>query len=92
MSRIGLFLCALYAITIACCIVLSYSASGDFRGQFVFLQLPIALQGAVLQALGLDQFLGQLSWVAAYLFIGLPAFAFLYFTGWSISRLLSNSR
>ena len=85
-------MCALYATATAGCIALAYSASDDFKGQFVFLQLPIALQGALLQTLGLGPILGQLTWVTAYLFIALPTFAFLYFTGWSISRLLSNSR
>lgn len=82
MSRIGVVLCALYAVVIAACFAFAYSAGGDFNGQFVFLQLPIALQGALLHEFGLGSFLGSLSLVVAYTVLGLPTFALLYLVGW----------
>ena len=90
MSRIGLSFCALYAAAIVGCIALAYSGSSDFKGQFVFLQLPIAIQGALLQEIGLVPLLEKLTWVTAYIFIASPTFVLLYFTGWFISRFLSN--
>ncbi|MGB4925451.1 MAG: hypothetical protein WBP25_03015 [Giesbergeria sp.] len=80
----------MYATAIGGCITLAYSGSGDFKGQFVFLQLPIAIQGALLQEIGLGPLLEKLTLVTAYIFIALPTFIFLYFTGWFISRLLFN--
>lgn len=91
MSRIGLFLCALYATAIATCLAFAYDAGNDFKGQYVFLQLPIALQISLMQELGLISHLRHISWVAAYLLLGLPAFALLYFVGWLIDRCRSNS-
>ncbi|RYX80075.1 hypothetical protein EON83_30175 [bacterium] len=67
----------------------SLSAQGDPKGSFVFLQLPIALQGALLQALGLGEFLASLSWVSAYIVIGIPTMIFLYVIGRFLGRFLS---
>lgn len=91
MSRYGLLFCAIYATVICICLALAFSAGGDFKGQFVFLQLPIALQGAALQFLGLGSLLATLSWVAAYVAIAIPTFGLLYFTGWFLQRLASDN-
>ncbi|MBI3222422.1 MAG: hypothetical protein HYZ46_04990 [Nitrosomonadales bacterium] len=84
MSRIGLVLCVLYVLIIAACFTMAFSSGTDLKGQFVFMQLPIAIQGALLQALGLGSFLGQLSWVLAYMLIVPSTFVLLYFAGWLI--------
>lgn len=86
MSRIGLGLCALYGVFIAACLCIAYFARGDFKGHFVLLQLPIALQGSLLVSLGLGPILTHLSWTGAYLFIGLPTFVVLYRLGWLIDQ------
>jgi hypothetical protein len=91
MSRVGLFFCAIYATAICICLALAFSAGGDLKGQFVFLQLPIALQGGALQFLGLGSLLANLSWVAAYAVIAIPTFGLLYFTGWFLQRLASDN-
>lgn len=91
MSRIGLFLCALYAAAIATCLAFAYDAGNNFKSQYVFLQLPIALQISLFQELGLVSHLRHASWAAAYLLLGLPTFALLYFVGWCIGRCRSNS-
>jgi hypothetical protein len=91
MSRLGLFLCALYAATIATCLAFAYDAGSDFKGQYVFLQLPIALQMSLLQELGIASQLRHISWATAYLLLGLPTFALLYIAGWLIDRCRSNS-
>ena len=91
MSRVGLFFCAIYATAICICLALAFSAGGDFKGQFVFLQLPIALHGGALQFLGLGSLLAKLSWVAAYVVIAIPTFGLLYFAGWFLQRLASDN-
>jgi hypothetical protein len=65
---------------------LAYSAHGDLKGQFVLLQLPIAVQGYLLASLGFGPILKQLSWFTAYLLIGLPTFVVLYRLGWLIDQ------
>jgi hypothetical protein len=88
MSRLGVVLCSFYLLIIATCLALSLSAGGDFKGQFVFMQLPIALQEALLvsllQAVGLVSWLAELGWMEAYLLLGLPTFVALYAFGWVI--------
>jgi hypothetical protein len=90
MSRVGLFLSALYAAVIVICLAFAYDAGSDFKGQYVFLQLPIALQSSLLQWLDHTSSIGHLSWAAAYLLFGLPTFALLYLVGWLIDRCRSN--
>ena len=59
---------------------------GDSKGRFIYLQLPIVLQGALLDGLGLSLVLSGLSWPAAYLIIGVPTLALLYGVGALIDR------
>jgi hypothetical protein len=81
MSKTGSILCGIYAAVIIICIAISASADGDFKGQFVFLQLPIALQLALVQELGLIEFFKEMTWFPAYLILGLPTFGLLYLLG-----------
>jgi hypothetical protein len=90
MSRIGKILCLIYALIIIACFAGAYSAEGDFKGQYVFLQLPIAIQMAGINAIGLSSKLQNLSWVGAYALLGLPTFLLLYFVGWAIDGRSSN--
>lgn len=80
MSRIGLALCVAYVAVAASCVAIAFSAD-DAKGKFVFLQLPIAMQAALLQSIGLGPLLESLSWPAAYALLGVPAVALLYFVG-----------
>lgn len=84
MSRIGKILCLIYALIIIACFAAAYSADGDFKGQYVYLQLPIALQMAGIHAIGLSSKLQNISWVGAYALLGVPTFLFIYFVGWAI--------
>ena len=90
MSRIGISLCLVYALIIFVCFTFAYSADGDFKGQYVFLQLPIAFQMAGIDAIGLSSQLQNISWVGAYALLGLPTFFLLYFVGWAIDGRRSN--
>lgn len=81
MSRLGLALCALYVTIVGVCAALAITGSGDPKGRFAFLQLPIALQAAALDALGLGWLMERLSWGAAYLVLGVPTLAALYLVG-----------
>lgn len=89
-NRTGLVFCALYATATCACFAMAFSSS-DFKGRFVFLQLPIALQHSALSALGFGPLLTNLSWVAAYVVIAIPTFGLLYVSGWLIECLLSDN-
>lgn len=89
MSRVGLFLCALYAAVIVTCFAFAYGAG--IKGQYVILQLPIALQSSLLQEVGLASHIEHISWAAAYLLLGLPTIALLYYAGWLIERCCANA-
>lgn len=69
-SRMGLSLMGTYAFVTAMAIgcALWASASGDPKGYFVLLQLPVALQLAAMPE-GLLRQLGEISWVMIYLTI-----------------------
>lgn len=74
----------MYALIIALCLLMMFSAGSDAKGRFVFLQLPLALQMAGLYELGGSAWLRGLSWWAAYFWIGLPTFIALYGLGWGL--------
>jgi len=77
----------MYGIVIAACVAIAFSKKYDFKSRFVLLQLPIALQCALLDALGLTPYLARVSWLGTYALLGLPTFAFLYLVGWFIDIL-----
>jgi hypothetical protein len=85
-SRLGAGLCALYLALIVLCLIAGFAASSDPKGRFVFFQLPIAVQGGLLQSLGLGTALEGLSWPLAYILLGGATFLLLYFLGALIER------
>lgn len=89
MNRIGLALCSTYVVATASCVSFAFAVD-DAKGKFVLLQLPIALQAALLQGIGLGPLLESLPWAAAYLLLGLPTVALLYFVGALFSLRSAN--
>ncbi|MEM8514090.1 hypothetical protein RCH14_003427 [Massilia sp. MP_M2] len=90
MSRLGLLLCAPYAVFILACVGIVSLGAGDDASQLVFLQLPIAGQLVVVQALGLGRAIAFLSWPDAYGLLVMPVFVLLYAVGglceWALAR------
>jgi len=86
---IGLNLCAIYLAATAACWAIAWSAGADFKGRFVFLQLPIALQAALVDALGFSPQLSGLSWFACYAIFLPLTLGLLYGVGWLVTRLLA---
>lgn len=92
MSRIGLWLCGIYAATIAACVGFVFLGNTDFKGNYVLLQLPIALQSVIVSNLGLGPFLKDISWLAAYALFASPVFALLYGLGALVDRVCAVHR
>lgn len=81
-SRLGLGLTGIYAAGTAAALVaaLCWVASGDPKGSYVLLQLPIALQLAALPD-SLLRRMGGMSWTMVYLVIWPPTVLVLYGLG-----------
>ena len=92
MSRLGLLLCAPYAIFIVACVGIVSLAGGDNASQLIFLQLPIAGQLALVQTLGLGRALEFLAWPDAYALFVVPVFVLLYGAGALFERHLERRR
>ena len=88
-SKTGAALALCYAVITMACIGVSISDQGDPKGSFVLLQLPIAVQAALLDSIGLGEFLTSLGWVSTYIVLGVPTIIILYIIGRFLGRLLS---
>jgi hypothetical protein len=88
MSKFGTALCLTYLLAILVCLGFALTAHGDPKGQFVFAQIPIALQGSLAAALGFGPALARLSWPEAYLYLAGPTFVLLYAVGWVITATM----
>lgn len=86
MSRVGLWLAALYAFVATGCVIAAHAVAIDDKGRHVILQAPIALQAALLDAAGLGAALDSLDWASAYAWIGVPTLLLAYGLGWLVDR------
>lgn len=68
-NKTGVALCAIYLLLTGLCLWATYSGGPDFKGQFVILQLPIALQLGLLDFVGFCAFTHNLSWLTGYLIL-----------------------
>ena len=89
-SRAGAALCAVYVTGCIAAVAYSVLASGDPKGRFVIFQMPIVVQGALLDSVGLGSLLVGLSWPAAYALLALPVLPLLYGLGVLIERVLTS--
>lgn len=80
MSKTGLWLCAGYVLLIAACVAYAFSLD-EAKGRHVILQLPIVLQAALADALGMSGRLFTMSWPIAYLVLASPVLLLLYGAG-----------
>ena len=88
-SKIGIGLVLVYVLITAICLVMLYSTD-DFKGQYIFLQLPIALQMGVVHTLDLNQYLRSINWFGTYIILWLPTIFFLYCMGWTLSQIIKS--
>ena len=81
-----MFLCLGYTILIAVSILIAYSTDGDDKGWFLFMQLPLSPQLALLQEFGLSSLVEGQGWIKVYIYVGGLTYVALYFLGWLIGR------
>jgi hypothetical protein len=82
---IGWGLCILYTAGTATCWLMAYASNADPKGNFVLKQIPIAIQLALLDWLGLRSLAHNLSWFTAYAILFPLAILVLYGIGWLVS-------
>lgn len=87
MSKYGIAFCLTYLLAILVCLGFVLTAHGDPKGQFVFAQIPIALQGSLAAGLGLGSALARLSWPEACLYLAGSTFVLFYAVGWVITKV-----
>lgn len=87
-SITGAVFAGIYLLTSAACVVMALSVD-DSKGRFVFMQVPIALQTAVVPH-GALRMLEDISWPAAYAMFGLPTLLGLYFLGAALGKVASS--
>ena len=81
MSKYGLFISSAYLIILVICAAVGKLSNIDSKGKFVILQLPISLQGALIDAIGFGQFLERFDWIVLYVVIGGTTTVALYIFG-----------
>lgn len=93
-NRLGLWLCVTYLLfTCLCALALIYP-SADSKGNFVIAQIPIALQLALLDSVGLAdfQFLKNWTFPLAYALLVPPTIVFIYFASLPLARTWGRSK
>lgn len=79
---LSFILCGLYLAATVVCLVWAFLASGDPKGHFVLMQLPLAPIAAMIQAVGLGYLIRDLNWISAYVVLFSLSLGFLYLMGW----------
>lgn len=92
MSKTGFWLCAPYAAFILGCVAYAVFGGLDPESRFIFLQLPIALQSAIADGIGLLDILREISWVTAYVIFAGPIFVLLYLLGLAHDAIRTTTR
>ncbi len=89
LSYTGTILCSIYVFITILCVVLALSARSDPKGAFVLLQLPVAPMIAILEGIGVSQFLRNVDWITAYVTFVPATLIMLYATGYTIGSIAS---
>lgn len=92
LNRLGLILSATYLALTLLLVWAALHSEGDPKGHFVLLQLPIALQLAVIELLGLATYMRGWSFPVAYTVFVPAACIVLYASGVALSHVWNRSK
>jgi hypothetical protein len=76
----------LYVVAASASLAIGEFVADDTKSRVALMQMPIALQGGLLYAIGFGGFLRTLSWPSAYFILGVPTLLLLYALGASVER------
>jgi hypothetical protein len=89
LSKTGLIFSGVYFL-LTMILLLMAQGNIDSKSHFLLLQLPLALQLALIDELGGRSFIQGMSWFKGYLCIGLPTLVILYFIGAGLAKFMTR--
>lgn len=92
LNRFGFALCIAYLLLTCVCLWAAYAIVGDLKGRFILLQLPIALQLALLDWLGFRGWINDWGWPIAYTVFIPFTLLILYCIGVVMTRIWHRSK
>ncbi|WP_428422558.1 hypothetical protein [Methylibium sp.] len=89
--KMKIVLPSLYVAATAIALITGLANSNDTKGSFVIIQLPIAIQLALLDAAGLIESLDGLPWQTTYFLMALASVVLLYAIGAAVDKLFHRN-
>ncbi|MBH1490540.1 hypothetical protein [Stenotrophomonas muris] len=89
LSRTGIALCALY-LALTTWLVLDARSNSDPKSAYILMQLPVMLQTAALNVIGVGRWLSGMTWITVYLLVIPPTLGVLYVLGAMLGSVLEQ--
>ncbi|ACF52705.1 MULTISPECIES: hypothetical protein [Stenotrophomonas] len=89
LSWTGLAVCALY-LALTTWLVLDAQANSDPKSAYILMQLPVMLQTAALNVIGMGGWLSGKTWTTVYLLVMPPTLVVLYAVGAMLGSVLEQ--
>jgi len=89
LSWTGIALCALY-LALTTWLVLDARSNSDPKRAYILMQLPVMLQTAALNVIGVGRWLSGMTWITVYLLVIPPTLGVLYVLGAMLGSVLEQ--
>ncbi|RTQ90658.1 MULTISPECIES: hypothetical protein [Stenotrophomonas] len=89
LSWTGIAICTLY-LALTAWLVLDAQAHSDPKSAYILMQLPVMLQTAALDVIGMGGWLSGKTWTTVYLLVMPPTLAMLYVVGAMLGSVLEQ--
>ncbi|HDS1145472.1 MULTISPECIES: hypothetical protein [Stenotrophomonas] len=89
LSWTSIAVCTLY-LALTAWLVLDAQANSDPKSAYILMQLPVMLQTAALNVIGMDAWLSGMSWTTVYLLVIPPTLPVLYAVGAMLGSVLEQ--
>lgn len=89
LSLTGIALCALY-LALTAWLVFDARSNSDPKSAYILMQLPVMLQTAALNAIGVGSWLSGMTWMTVYLLVIPPTLGVLYVLGAMLGSALEQ--
>lgn len=89
LSLTGIVLCALY-LALTAWLVFDARSNSDPKSVYILMQLPVMLQTAALNAIGVGSWLSGMTWMTVYLLVIPPTLGVLYLLGAMLGSVLEQ--
>ena len=89
LSWTGIALCALY-LALTTWLVLDARSNSAPKSAYILMQLPVMLQTAALNVIGVGRWLSGMTWITVYLLVIPPTLGVLYVLGAMLGSVLEQ--